>query len=156
MLLLGSCLALNLSYSGCCVSSLSPTCGNNGCYCDDICHNYGDCCSDVVDIGCHPVSPSSSTVLFTSAYTFGKAKLDFTAILVTVWRKWSNIKDMRTKERVFLDRQLSHWVSYEIMVISLNAKMLQVVPLEQRGIFVIICVVLSINWKHFVISITFS
>ena len=48
-------MALNLKYSGCCVWSLSPPCGNNGCYCDQFCHTAGDCCSDVADIGCHPI-----------------------------------------------------------------------------------------------------
>ena len=42
------------------MSYLSPSCNNNGCYCDQICHIYGDCCSDVADIGCHPAPPSSS------------------------------------------------------------------------------------------------
>ena len=54
MLILGSCLALNLSYSGCCIMFLSPPCSNNGCYCDQNCHNLNDCCSDIADIGCHP------------------------------------------------------------------------------------------------------
>ena len=84
MLLLGSCLALNLSYFGCCVSFLSQTCGNNGCYCDHVCHIYGDCCSDVANIGCHLISPSSPTVLSTSTNTFGKTKLESHAILVPV------------------------------------------------------------------------
>ena len=58
---IGSCVALNLSYSGCCVFSLSPPCSNNGCYCDQLCHNIEDCCSDIADIDCHPVSLSSPT-----------------------------------------------------------------------------------------------
>ena len=70
---IGSCLALNLSYPGCCVSSLSPTCTNNGCYCDKVCHNYGDCCSDIVDIGCHPALPSFLTTL---TNTLGKTILE--------------------------------------------------------------------------------
>ena len=62
MLILGSCLALNLSYSGCCIWSLSPPCSNNGCYCDQSCHNYNDCCSDLSDMGCHPAFSSSPIV----------------------------------------------------------------------------------------------
>ena len=53
---IGSCVALNLSYSGCCAWSLSPTCFNNGCYCDKDCHHLGNCCSDVAVIDCHPVN----------------------------------------------------------------------------------------------------
>ena len=71
--MLGSCLALNLSYSGCCVSSLSPSCSNNGCYCDKSCHIYGDCCSDVADIGCQDVSSSSHTP--TPTDSLGKSKI---------------------------------------------------------------------------------
>ena len=62
MLILGSCLALNLSYSGCCAYSLSPSCSNNGCYCDQICHSNKDCCNDIADIGCLPASSSSPMV----------------------------------------------------------------------------------------------
>ena len=54
---IGSCLALNLNYSGCCVFSLSPTCFSNGCFCDQACHILGDCCYDIGDIGCFPASP---------------------------------------------------------------------------------------------------
>ena len=63
MLILGSCLALNLSYSGCCVFFLSTPCSNNGCYCDQYCHKWNDCCSDIYDIGCHPAASSSPIVL---------------------------------------------------------------------------------------------
>ena len=72
MLMLGSCLALNLSYSGCCVESLSPNCSNNGCFCDQKCHSWNDCCSDIADIGCHPESPSSPTVSPTQIDALGK------------------------------------------------------------------------------------
>ena len=67
IIILGSCLALNLSYNGCCMSSLSPSCSNNGCYCDLICHTYGDCCSDVANIGCHPAPPLSPILTPTDA-----------------------------------------------------------------------------------------
>ena len=53
MLILGLCLSLHLSYYGCCVRFLSPTCRNNRCYCDQNCYIFNDCCSDVADIGCH-------------------------------------------------------------------------------------------------------
>ena len=59
MLILGSCVALNLSYSGCCVWSMSPICSNKGCYCDQDCYNVKDCCSDIADIGCHSASSYS-------------------------------------------------------------------------------------------------
>ena len=48
---LGSCgLA---EFSGCCNIS-SPNCfGATGdCYCDEICYEFGDCCDDIMDIGC--------------------------------------------------------------------------------------------------------
>ena len=41
---------------------MSPSCWNNGCYCDQNCHFYDNCCSDVADIGCHPASSSSPIV----------------------------------------------------------------------------------------------
>ena len=62
-------MALNLTYSGCCVSSLSPTCFINGCWCDQVCHVYQDCCSDVTDIGCYPVTSSSISSTPTSSMT---------------------------------------------------------------------------------------
>ena len=73
MLVLGSCLALNLNYSGCCKLSLSPQCNNNGCYCDEHCYNWDDCCSDITDIDCYyPASSSISTVFTTPTDTLGK------------------------------------------------------------------------------------
>ena len=56
MFILGSCLALELSYSGCCSLFLSPHCSHKGCYCDQYCHKWNDCCSDVANIGCHSAS----------------------------------------------------------------------------------------------------
>ena len=32
--------------------SPSQPCDNDGCYCDQICHDWGDCCSDITAIGC--------------------------------------------------------------------------------------------------------
>ena len=65
-------MALNLNYSGCCVPSLSQTCWNYGCYCDQICHTVGDCCSDVADIGCHPptIGKTKAPVIQNSYYLF--------------------------------------------------------------------------------------
>ena len=77
MLILGLCLALNLTSSGCCVISVSPPCSINGCYCDQSCFYWKDCCNDVADIGCHPTTPSFLTVSSTS-----KTKTD---TLVTVF-----------------------------------------------------------------------
>ena len=59
MFILGSCLALNLNYTGCCESSLSPVCSDKGCYCDEYCHKWNDCCSDINDIACYltPTNP---------------------------------------------------------------------------------------------------
>ena len=74
MLILGSCLELNLSYSGCCVRSLSLNCNNKGCYCDQNCHSLNNCCNDVTAIGCHPASSSSPTVSLTPTDTLGKTK----------------------------------------------------------------------------------
>ena len=53
MLILGPCMALNLNYPGCCNISLSPSCSNNECYCDQTCYSWGDCCSDIANISCH-------------------------------------------------------------------------------------------------------
>ena len=74
MLILGSCLALNLSYFGCCERSKTQICSNNGCHCHQDCHIFKTCCSDIADIGCHPASPSSPTILSTSIDTLGKTK----------------------------------------------------------------------------------
>ena len=60
-MIIGSCRALNLSYSGCCELFLSPPCSINGCHCDQGCHYHGDCCHDIADIGCFPPSPTSPT-----------------------------------------------------------------------------------------------
>ena len=71
MLYLGSCLALNLSYFGCCVFLISQFCSNNGCYCDENCYIFNDCCNDVADIGCHPTY-SSPAFLHTVTNVLGK------------------------------------------------------------------------------------
>ena len=71
MLILGSCLALNLNSSGCCVKSVSQSCSINNCYCDQSCFYWNDCCNDVADIGCHPTTTFFLTILPT-----GKTKTD--------------------------------------------------------------------------------
>ena len=63
MFIVGSCKALNLTYSGCCLSPPSPNCRNGDCFCDYGCHSTNDCCSDIADIGCHFINK-----------TLGKAK----------------------------------------------------------------------------------
>ena len=77
MLILGSCFALNLSYTGCCVYSLSSSCSNNGCYCDQNCYKWNNCCSDIADIGCHPAFSPSPTVSHTTTDTLSKTKQKF-------------------------------------------------------------------------------
>ena len=61
MFTIGSCLALNLNYSGCCKSSQSSVCSDKGCYCDEYCHYWNDCCNDIDDIGCYP-TPTSTNI----------------------------------------------------------------------------------------------
>ena len=62
LFILGSCLALNLGYSGCCKSLLTPICSHKGCYCDEHCHKWNDCCSDIANINCYPI-PTYSNIL---------------------------------------------------------------------------------------------
>ena len=75
MLIMGSCLALNLSNSGCCVWSLSQPCNNNRCIllswnCHISNNNY--CYHDISNISCHPASSSSPVVSPIPTVTFGK------------------------------------------------------------------------------------
>ena len=63
-------MALNLNYSGCCVNA---SCFTYGCYCDQACYFFKDCCSDIADIGCHPVKPPSP--IPTPTDTSSKTKL---------------------------------------------------------------------------------
>ena len=74
MLILGSCLALNLNYSGCCLRSKTKICSNIDCNCQQNCHILNDCCSDIADIGCHPASPPSPIFSPTITDTLGKIK----------------------------------------------------------------------------------
>ena len=72
IIILGSCLATNLRYSVCCILSRTQECISLDCHCDQSCYINNDCCSDISDIGCHPVSSSSFTVSPTSTNTLGK------------------------------------------------------------------------------------
>ena len=81
MQILGSCLAINLRYSGCCVWSLSPPCSNNGCYCDQSCFKHNDCCNDITVIGCHPAYPSSPIASPIPTHTLGKKKSETLATI---------------------------------------------------------------------------
>ena len=39
-------------YNGCCTGAGCT--GSDGvCYCDQLCYNFGDCCTDILDIGCY-------------------------------------------------------------------------------------------------------
>ena len=69
MLILGSCLALNLNYSGCCDRSISRNCGNNGCYCHQDCYLWNNCCHDIANISCYPSSSPSPMVTSTPTDT---------------------------------------------------------------------------------------
>ena len=55
MFILGSCMALNISYPGCCDWSLSPVCNHQQCRCDKWCYKWNDCCSDIANISCYPI-----------------------------------------------------------------------------------------------------
>ena len=63
-------MALNLKYYGCCLWFKSSTCSHNGCYCDQDCYIFNDCCSDIGDIGCH----SATIISPTPTDTLGKTK----------------------------------------------------------------------------------
>ena len=76
MLLLGSCLALNLNYSGCCVRSKTQICSNIDCNCQQNCHILNNCCNDIADIGCYPASSSSPTFSPTTSDTLGKIMIN--------------------------------------------------------------------------------
>ena len=80
MLILGSCLALNLNYSGCCDRSISRNCGNNGCYCHQDCYLWNNCCHDIANISCYPASSPSPVVSSTPIDTLGKTKSEANGI----------------------------------------------------------------------------
>ena len=50
IIIIGSCVEFVDVIGGCCVFS----CYAQGCYCDQVCYQFNDCCSDIEDIGCFP------------------------------------------------------------------------------------------------------
>ena len=48
IIIIGSCVELVGVIGGCCESS----CSAQGCYCDQVCYQFNDCCPDIEDIGC--------------------------------------------------------------------------------------------------------
>ena len=46
----GPCAALGLD--GCCMEGNCLGVGGEGCYCDQFCHEAGDCCDDIEEIQC--------------------------------------------------------------------------------------------------------
>lgn len=56
----GSCVAAD--YTSCCVLSDTEQCFGypETCKCDQLCFEYGDCCSDVIDVGC--IAPNGSCI----------------------------------------------------------------------------------------------
>uniref|UniRef100_A0A1X7U1B7 Deleted in malignant brain tumors 1 protein n=1 Tax=Amphimedon queenslandica TaxID=400682 RepID=A0A1X7U1B7_AMPQE len=68
----GSCVSLG--FNGCCSLSNYPSCiGSDGiCFCDISCYLFGDCCSDIQNIGCYattsiPTSTSAAAGFSTSS-----------------------------------------------------------------------------------------
>lgn len=59
----GSCLSLNLNYTGCCKDTTSQTCVSHYCYCDSSCYLYDDCCYDIASISCFPASVNTITLI---------------------------------------------------------------------------------------------
>ena len=88
---MGSCVALNLKYSGCCVWSLSRCCSINGCNCDQDCHNWNDCCNDIADIGCYPTTFSSPIVFPTPTDILSKTNSEVHAT-TKCWKLFMKIR----------------------------------------------------------------
>ena len=74
MFILGSCKALDLREPGCCVAMRTQSCISLDCHCDQNCYSNNDCCDDINDISCYPVSSFSLIVLHTPTDTLGKTK----------------------------------------------------------------------------------
>ena len=55
---IGSCVAAG--YKSCCVQTDDDSCHGHPetCFCDASCHNFGDCCADINDIGCSAMQGS--------------------------------------------------------------------------------------------------
>ena len=47
----GSCV--EKGFQGCCTFNCQVYSPTGICYCDEICHSVGDCCSDILDIDCY-------------------------------------------------------------------------------------------------------
>lgn len=87
-IIIGSCLALNLGYAGCCMSYLTSKCHNKDCYCDRACHLFGDCCSDIISIGCFPIKKTVKVLSLTTSFdvtsTQGNSILDHVQCITSV------------------------------------------------------------------------
>ena len=62
MVNLGFCVSAG--FIGCCTSDcqiISPTQGS--CYCDALCYEFGDCCEDIIGIGCFTQNGMSANEL---------------------------------------------------------------------------------------------
>ena len=61
LLVAGLCVAHG--FSGCCTVGFCyvPLAAGGVCYCDQICHAYRDCCSDIEEAGCFPNTTLAST-----------------------------------------------------------------------------------------------
>ena len=66
LVIIGSCAAAG--YTKCCSPTDTDQCFGHPetCHCDVICHEYGDCCEDVIDIGCYAVTGSCAAAGHTS------------------------------------------------------------------------------------------
>ena len=52
IIFIGSCVEHVGIIGGCCVFN---NCYAQGCYCDQVCYQFNDCCLDIEDIGCFPL-----------------------------------------------------------------------------------------------------
>ena len=84
LLILGSCKALSIGYHGCCLTTRVQSCFSIDCHCDQHCHSNNDCCNDIADIGCHPVSSSTFTVSPAPTDTLGKTKSEVPHFTFTI------------------------------------------------------------------------
>ena len=65
---IGSCVAQG--FNGCCTERCCAVPdGGSLCFCDQMCHNYGDCCSDIEEAGCFPpgFTPTASSTVTPSS-----------------------------------------------------------------------------------------
>ena len=59
------------------------------CRCDEACHSFGDCCRDIAEIGCYPVSSSSRKVTSNPTVTPGKTKSEDNTKKITTFVKFT-------------------------------------------------------------------